>query len=142
MLLLPYAYLHTISERHHLIPILWTTHMRANTFDVENTVSDGKDISDASITSEFTITIVRSWSEKLRVFHAELHSKMHSKRHSLGTYLPSTTEPHSKKHSKGAKEPQIHSKYYKFRMCIGLPEPAKENCRACQPLIYLTAGYR
>ena len=30
-------------------------HMRANTFDVENIVSEGKDISDASITSEFTI---------------------------------------------------------------------------------------
>ena len=39
----------TISERR----------MRANTFDVENIVSDGKDISDASITSEFTITSKR-----------------------------------------------------------------------------------
>ena len=30
--------------------------MRANTLDVENVVSDGKDISDASTTSEITIT--------------------------------------------------------------------------------------
>ena len=29
-------------------------------------------------------------------------------------------EPHSKNHSKGAKIPQIHSKYSEFRMCISL----------------------
>ena len=29
-------------------------------------------------------------------------------------------EPHSKNHSKGAKIPQINSKYSEFRMCISL----------------------
>ena len=68
-----------------------------------------------------------SWSKKLCVFHTELHSKRHSKRHSLGTYPPPITEPHSKNHSKGAKIPQFHSKYYKFKMCIGLS--SEDTCR-------------
>ena len=35
-------------------------------------------------------------------------------------------EPHSKNHSKGAKIPQIHSKYSKFRMCTSLiTQPAQ-----------------
>ena len=36
-------------------------------------------------------------------------------------------EPHYKNHSKGAKIPQFHSKYYKFRMYQGL------NYRGAQP---------
>ena len=40
--------------------------MRADTFDVENIVSDGKDISDASITSEFTITMSEQGSTRDR----------------------------------------------------------------------------
>ena len=32
--------------------------MRAHTFDVENIVSEAKDIADASTTSEITITII------------------------------------------------------------------------------------
>ena len=38
----------------------------------------------------------------------------------LGRFRFRFFEPHSKKHSKGAKIPQFHSKYFKFKMCIGL----------------------